>query len=64
MNIYLLGRFLFVCLFSGLNSIDEISKQNWKRKMGTTIVVVMDFVVFKGPGFLGTLLSAKQINVL
>ena len=56
--------YLFACLFSALNSIDEISKPHSKRKMSVTILAAVDFVVLKGTGFLGTFLSAKQIKVL
>lgn len=59
-----MGVYLFACLFSALNSIDEIPKQHSKRKMCATILAAVDFVVLKSTGFLGTFLSAKQIKVL
>lgn len=59
-----MGFYLFACLFSALNSIDEISKQHSKRKMRATILAAVDFAVLKGTGFLGPFLSAKQIKVL
>lgn len=46
---------LGLCMFLlTLSSIDEISKQNVERKMCVTILDVMEFLVFKETGLLGT----------
>lgn len=37
------GVYLFACLFSALNSIDEIPKQHSKRKMCATILAALNF---------------------